>query len=221
MANELRLFRPRMHSEDSLLQSSVQKMMDMQIEHNLVVHPQWDQQSYAFHRAIWIECSELIEHYGWKWWKKQERSISQVQLEIVDIWHFGLSMLIRDGVSAATITKQLLASDPREAGTDFIGSVEVLALTALQEDFKVVEFAGVLKALPMTHQNLYGLYLGKNLLNRFRQHNGYKTGSYRKVWNGREDNEHLYEIVNELDAWGDDVEQQITRQLEHRYHAAA
>ena len=35
---------------------------------------------------------------------------------------------------------------------------------------------------------LYRLYVGKNILNQFRQDHGYKEGSYIKVWNGEEDN---------------------------------
>ena len=34
------------------------------------------------------------------------------------------------------------------------------------------------------------------MLNRFRQNNGYKEGSYKKNWNGREDNEVMSEILS-------------------------
>jgi hypothetical protein len=53
-------------------------------------------------------------------------------------------------------------------------------------------------ALPMGYQELFSLYIGKNVLNRFRQNNGYKTGEYRKLWQGREDNEHLIELLEQL-----------------------
>jgi hypothetical protein len=36
--------------------------------------------------------------------------------------------------------------------------------------------------------SLYRLYVGKNILNQFRQDHGYKEGTYIKVWNGEEDN---------------------------------
>jgi len=36
-------------------------------------------------------------------------------------------------------------------------------------------------------------------LNIFRQDNGYKDGSYQKVWDGREDNEHLADVLATLD----------------------
>jgi hypothetical protein len=51
----------------------------------------------------------------------------------------------------------------------------------------------------MTTGNLYNQYIGKNVLNFFRQDNGYKEGTYIKIWDGREDNEHLVEILTRLD----------------------
>ena len=44
--------------------------------------------------------------------------------------------------------------------------------------------------------SLYECYIAKNVLNRFRQNNGYKEGSYKKIWNGREDNEVMSEILS-------------------------
>jgi hypothetical protein len=41
---------------------------------------------------------------------------------------------------------------------------------------------------------LYRLYVGKNILNQFRQDHGYKEGSYIKIWNGVEDNLVMKEI---------------------------
>ncbi len=42
---------------------------------------------------------------------------------------------------------------------------------------------------------LYALYMGKNVLNQFRQDHGYKDGSYIKIWDGAEDNAVLSEIL--------------------------
>jgi len=36
----------------------------------------------------------------------------------------------------------------------------------------------------------------KNVLNTFRQNHGYKEGRYNKMWAGKEDNLHLYEVYN-------------------------
>ena len=46
---------------------------------------------------------------------------------------------------------------------------------------------------------LYRTYVGKNVLNFFRQDHGYKEGHYQKIWNGKEDNEHLSAILTSID----------------------
>jgi hypothetical protein len=44
---------------------------------------------------------------------------------------------------------------------------------------------------------LYQLYVGKNILNKFRQDHGYKEGNYIKIWNGQEDNVKMQTILEE------------------------
>ena len=38
-----------------------------------------------------------------------------------------------------------------------------------------------------------------NLFSFYEKDHGYKDGSYQKIWNGREDNEYLVEIIDSLD----------------------
>ena len=61
----------------------------------------------------------------------------------------------------------------------------------------------IFKQLNMSNEDVYIAYITKNCLNKFRQDNGYKDGSYIKNWNGREDNVVAFEIANE---WGPDEE---------------
>ena len=81
------------------MKQALVNMLAMQDRMNTRVHEQWVEQSFEWYRAIWIECGELVEHYGYKWWKKQEPDMEQVRLEVIDIWHFGLSALFRKGVN--------------------------------------------------------------------------------------------------------------------------
>jgi hypothetical protein len=46
-------------------------------------------------------------------------------------------------------------------------------------------------------QTLYKLYVGKNILNQFRQDNGYKDGSYIKIWAGEEDNVVMKRVLDD------------------------
>jgi hypothetical protein len=74
-------------------------------------------------------------------------------------------------------------------------------------------------ALPMTLEELFDLYIGKNVLNRFRQNHGYKTGEYRKLWGGREDNEHLIDLLSELEVSAADLPDALYAALQVRYDA--
>ena len=74
-------------------------MLELQDAMNTKVNSNWKQQGYEWYRAIWVECAELMDHYGWKWWKKQSPDTEQVALELIDIWHFGLSIQLQSGAA--------------------------------------------------------------------------------------------------------------------------
>ncbi len=187
---------------------------------NSRVHARWIQQNFHWYRAIWIECGELIEHYGYKWWKKQESDLEQVRLEVVDIWHFGLSALFREGKDieqiASEIEAELKAYQP--TGLDVREATEALALYSLQtKEFSPSQFWELMLSAGLNFDSLYCAYIGKNVLNLFRQDKGYKVGNYVKTWGGREDNEHLTELVTPLDKSATDFADQVYRALENRY----
>ena len=197
-------------------------MAAMQTRHNARVHPEWAQQGHAYYRAVWVECAELLDHYGWKWWKRQETDLEQVKLEIVDIWHFGLSELIRAGETAAGIATRLRTALEPPPAMAFRPAVEALAAACLRaRRFDLGAFGTVLRALPLGFDELYRLYVAKNVLNMFRQEHGYGSGGYRKVWNGREDNEHLAELVRRMDADAERFPADLAAALAKRYAASA
>lgn len=189
----------------------------MQREHNVKVHPQWDSQGYEFYRAIWVECAELLDHFGWKWWKKQDPELAQVRLEIVDIWHFALSDLMVQGVTAENLAPFFGSQRKKSNLPDFRAAVEQLAELALRHDFRVAAFVDVLDALPMSFEELYAIYRGKNVLNHFRQDHGYKTGEYRKMWFGAEDNVYLVSALEGLKSDTKNFEDVLYRKLKVAY----
>ena len=199
-------------------------MAELQDALNVNVHPQWREQGHAYYRAIWVECAELLDHFGWKWWKHQRPDLDQVKLEIVDIWHFGLSELIRDRrIDAARVDAHIVAAfeSAPASGGDFRAAVEALAeQTLVSRSFPIEAFCAVMAALPIGLDELFRIYVGKNVLNNFRQANGYKTGTYVKIWQGREDNEHLFELVGILDARSSGFPGELYRALEVRYAAS-
>ena len=206
-------------SSDAQLRQWLRTMVVLQRSHNEKVHPEWDQQGFPFTRAIWIECAELMDHFGWKWWKHQDADLDQVKLELVDIWHFGLSALMiqhEDQVVDAVADEVVRAENSVEQ-TDFREAVEALSLTALQGRFSILAFASAMRALPMSFEDLYTIYVAKNVLNVFRQENGYKEGTYLKSWAGREDNEHLTELAQTLNIDSVTYITDLQRLLANRY----
>ena len=196
-------------------------MAEMQERHNRLVHPQWASQGHEYYRAVWVECAELLDHFGWKWWKKPSADIDQAKLEIVDIWHFGLSELIRANQVNRELAARLKSALSNQDQQDFRLAVERLALASLAtRQFDLDAFAAVMRSLPLGFDELYRLYIGKNVLNAFRQEHGYKEGSYRKRWQGREDNEHLMDILRELDSDAADFAERVSRALAERYAGA-
>jgi dimeric dUTPase (all-alpha-NTP-PPase superfamily) len=199
-------------------------MLTLQDKMNHKVHPQWVTQNYEWFRAIWIECGELVEHYGYKWWKKQTPDMAQVQLEVIDIWHFGLSDSFGEGKTLQSIAEEIEGAlqGYQYRGTGVREATEALAAYALNHHkFSVPLFWDLMHAAELNFDELYRQYVGKNVLNIFRQDHGYKVGTYQKLWQGREDNEHLSELLNQLDAGAADYSDQLYAQLQQRYPGAA
>ncbi len=191
---------------------------------NTRVHPEWAQQGFAWYRAAWIECGELIDHFGYKWWKKQTPDMNQVQLEVVDIWHFGMSALLgaelSEGGDVASTADAILAALSERAPTklDVRDATEALALHCLEsKGFCPLRFWDLMLACELDEVALFRMYVGKNVLNFFRQDHGYQDGSYQKLWQGREDNEHLVELSASLDSQAADYADALYASLKQRY----
>lgn len=161
-------------------------------------------------RCIYMECAEMVDSFSWKHWKSinKEPDWDNLQIEVVDVWHFIMSLAIEDysknlkgGIEDLALNISQLPSfstiDKRNNNFGFqdkvIEKVENIIRLALQEgELKLEELfseffdLAVMSGLDL--ETLYRLYVGKNILNQFRQDNGYKDGSYVKVWNGEEDN---------------------------------
>ncbi len=201
------------------MQDRVLAMLQLQDSMNIKVHEDWRNQGYEWYRAIWVECAELMDHYGWKWWKKQEPDMEQVKLEIIDIWHFGMSHLLQDVSDNEALAAEISAElENSVAAEDFRTALETFTeQTLVSRGFSVAPFNALMAASGLSFDALYVGYVGKNVLNFFRQDHGYKDGSYVKEWGGREDNEHLVELSAELDAGSASFQQDLYAALKSRY----
>lgn len=196
------------------------EMLMLQDETNRKVFPDWRYRLTVtnFREAFLVEAGELADHLGYKWWSQKEPDLDQARMEAVDMWHFLMSEWMLSGLgfdSLMSIIPPLLTGTPTTQRTLAQSRVSMLltqggSLSALMPSF------GLLCAhLGITFNWLYKHYVGKAALNRFRWANSYGSG-YQKIWNGREDNEHLTEILATLDDEQVSIET-ITALLQERY----
>jgi dimeric dUTPase (all-alpha-NTP-PPase superfamily) len=203
------------------MKEKILTMLELQNAMNCKVNDDWREAGYPWYRAIWTECAEMLDHYGWKWWKHQKPDMQQVHLELVDIWHFALSDLILHNATLEDAAEQAVKGlNQTVEAADFRSAIEQLAMVSIHSQAADIgRFAAVMRAAELSFEELFKTYMGKNVLNFFRQDHGYKEGSYIKTWNGREDNEYLAEILAKLDANSPEFSNEVYRQLEQAYPA--
>ena len=154
---------------------AISNMLEMQHRMNTRVHEQWIDQGFEWYRAVWIECGELMDHVGYKWWKKQVPDMEQVRLEVVDIWHFGMSALFKPGNTVEALAQEIASAWVEQEAQDNDAEMDVgrvhaatesLAQDALaSKSFSVPLFAELMRACSLTPEQLYRHYVGKNVLN--------------------------------------------------------
>ena len=202
------------------LREKIKEMLDLQNKINEKVHPHWREQNFEWYRAIWVECAELIDHYGWKWWKKQSPNQAQIELELVDIWHFGLSILLSKydiEKSISLISEGMI--DQRGSGK-FKENLEDFTSNTLQtRSFDLKRFNQVMNDVGLTFEKLYVGYISKNVLNSFRQDKGYQAGTYIKDWGGIEDNEYLIRLASKMDPKSENFSSELYTLMEKEYEA--
>jgi len=167
-------------------------------------------------RCTYLECAELIESYPWKHWKNidAQPDYANIKIEAVDTWHFIMSQALEDykmknlGIIEDLAKKINALSNFSDFTADItptrknyyeqIETVEVLMKTLFCDapTEKLMEaFIDVAVVSGLNLDTLYKLYIGKNILNKFRQDHGYKDGSYIKIWDGQEDNVTMQDIL--------------------------
>lgn len=186
------------------------KMLQLQNEINIHVDGKdWIEQGRPYYRAAWMEAAELLDHVGWKWWKKIISDMAQAQMELVDIWHFAMSDWIKVGapinlsdIFTPEVCQHIADSinNPDDINDiHFVYKIERFinnCITNMAIDIQQTTL--LFKDVDLNVDALYKMYIGKNALNHFRKDNGYATGEYDKIWFGKEDNVHLANILNSM-----------------------
>jgi dimeric dUTPase (all-alpha-NTP-PPase superfamily) len=217
-----------------LNKSQIKVMLEMQNKMNKTVHPEWVTKGWDYMRAAALETAEAVEHHGWKWWKAQKKDIPQLQMELIDIWHFYLSryLQLEEGneeqalnvvISDLNAMADNVTFDKRIyyfKNLNILEKLDVMAGLACAKRFSLGLFFSVCQDVGLTMENIYEQYVQKNTLNIFRQAKGYKEGKYHKEWFGLEDNVCLVDIALKLNSSDENYAKQIWEQLELFYAKA-
>ena len=186
-------------------------------------------------RCIYMECAEMVDCFAWKHWKNidAEPDWDNLQIEVVDVWHFVMSLALEkyknerlgtiDTLSAqiAQMPNYLVLYEPVESFGDeklVLIQIEDVMRDALERNGSLTkllfDFFELVRLSKLDIATLYRLYVGKNILNQFRQDNGYKEGSYIKIWNGEEDNAVMKRIWEQN---GELTPDELYEELQARY----
>ena len=180
-----------------------------------------------------MEVSELIDSTPWKHWKNiaDAPDMDNIHVELVDVWHFLMSYILQEtnipkAVSLVNTHCIYEAVNIDEVDTKLVvKEAEKLAYIAFAiETGNMPAFSGVerfidqffrcCKLSGLSFTWLQKIYIGKNCLNKFRQDNGYKEGTYKKVWNGQEDNVVMIAILESIDEISFDL---VYEKLQEQY----
>ena len=219
---------------NALTPQQLARMLEMQDLMNTRVDGKWVSARHPYLLAVVIEAAEAIEHHGWKWWKKQHKDLPQLQMELIDIWHFLLSevLLRNEGNHQLSLNSLKSSIDANESNIiidgmshkinemGLINKLELLIACSGLRRIEIGIFSAIMEDCQLSWPQLYEQYIGKNVLNFFRQDNGYKEGIYKKEWNGREDNEYLVEIINDLSAEDPEYPEKLRLALQKGYDQA-
>lgn len=196
------------------------QLVEMQIAFNQVIDPAYPEQPQVTRddvKAILVELGEYFEHTAYKWWKKQSADWAQANMELIDILHFAISDAVENACQHGCNRQQAidevagLIMQGTAANVQVADGKDIVVALAhdgdAQKPLRCGErlFATLMAALIQAYgdaNTVYLTYIGKNALNNLRQLRGYRQGTYEKLWQGREDNEVMMEL---LAAHADDI----------------
>jgi hypothetical protein len=189
------------------------EVFNMQISFNSKVDPNWIAADYPFDRAFRMELTEYIDSFNWEWWKKKKDNILNAEVELIDAFHFLISSFLKSytndnkdnfsllGLAAYNMFKTGMKDKILNTKEGITKAEELINISFLPVKGNIILFGGfgnLWASLSLTEEDLIKLYIAKNLLNEFRQNNGYKENKYTKIWGIEEDNVFCWNFAKEL-----------------------
>lgn len=149
-------------------------------------------EEFDYAMAAGDEAHEYARSLPFEWWKKNAPDRQNQVTEIVDAWHFVMSQLIIDHggntEQAATEASESFHSwdiDPmteKKATKLFVACMYLHNSGFTSPETYADAFWAWCHAADVGFDLLYGRYIAKATLNKFRVDNGYREGKYSKIW---------------------------------------
>lgn len=164
-----------------------------------------DNREINWRRALYMELAEALDSLNWKHWKSIDapENIDNLKIELVDSWHFIQSLLIEErGIKQAetylNIQFQKYLNEPTFSQRNLIQKIEDLIKKTINKEDVVLDFFILIQSITdFGIKEVQALYIGKNCLNKFRLNNGYKEGTYIKIWKEKEDNVFMQNLLKD------------------------
>ncbi len=210
---------------------ALNEMMESQNKLNiLTMGDKWSSMNLNWRLAVVQESSELIDSFPYKWWKNADTNIENAKIEIVDVWHFVLSLMLEANIVPTKIMEAKFIALSEASPLDINDNIDELMSYAMNlistaiNSNSIIEIAESVMLLSgkigFTYGDMIKIYFGKAVLNRFRQLNGYSEGTYIKNWEGVEDNEVMLRHIRTID-YSVDFSKTLFENLTEEYIAIA
>ena len=176
-----------------------------------VIGQDWKEKDNNWKMAIILENAELLDSFDWKWWKHTPIDWQNIEIEMVDLFHFLIALGLKESNTKA-FNGFFIANELRfkEQETYNDETMQEVVIGKMLNDFNSAIINGLtLNAVSIfiemwftlgnNSDDLFRKYKMKYTLNQFRQDNGYKDGSYIKIWEeGKEDNVFAQELQKDI-----------------------
>lgn len=200
-----------------------QMMVMLALQHrlNTLSYPVWLKDAPDYLLAGSVELlGEGIEYTPWKWWKAGKLQKDRLFLELIDALHFNMSALLiryqqhHESEDVAKYRTVRVAANQMELNNKDAGPLDHFQESNVPKIIKSITRSylsestntgmtmlfNLLYSLGYTGDDIFKSYIGKNVLNTFRQANGYKAGTYVKIWDTnpedpQEDNDFLQKFL--------------------------
>ncbi len=153
-------------------------------------------EEFDYAMAAGDEAHEFARSLPFQWWTKDKADRPNQVTEIVDAWHFVMSQMIIDfsgdfeeAADIATIHYEAshgvtLCSSVQRQTKLFVAMLYMHngPFHLSTPEHYVISFFKLCRAAEVPVGLLYARYIAKATLNKFRVANGYKQGTYSKIW---------------------------------------